>query len=478
MKTMYRTFDAFGHPYENIPFADYSALAAYELKPMERELRLQALTVGIPAAHDFMERFLTEHTVMEAVTYTEMRANNVVRSLLFHAMIQCFYDKSDTYGNLKMALIEMNNAIHSYRKMFRISDDPSVTSPDLRISAYIQCLMQTLRADQMENKALETSVITGCAPIVPYTGTIRKPFAGERMEKPKYPEIDPMDEMDPEDKDLLKWFSTLEQTIERTDIDEEVNSYIAFNALMDMESILEHPTSAASVMYFHDMFREIKSFNEQDFLALVHNVRMSRQDPEMRSCGLHTALLYYGYAYVATNFFNVDKEAADKMIAFFQDVSRFYLADAEKEEFSKVFQNIYNALPASESALLSDMEKIDALERFTKNPENYSLADTEKDPMDLFDLTPLMNYIYTARRFRTNSYTRTAFMDLPSIGGYTFYRGWLIIVPQTPEGQELNYLYIPVIDDLNGSQVAIIKYWRNSHIDILTENQYQKEIMG
>ena len=42
----------------------------------------------------------------------------------------------------------------------------------------------------------------------------------------------------------------------------------------------------------------------------------------------------------------------------------------------------------------------------------------------------------------------------------------------------MNYLYIPVVDDLNGSQVSVIKYWRNGTIEVISESQFNDEIRG
>ena len=65
---------------------------------------------------------------------------------------------------------------------------------------------------------------------------------------------------------------------------------------------------------------------------------------------------------------------------------------------------------------------------------------------------------------------------MKNVATYFIYNGFFFIVPQTSKGENVDYLYVPVIDDLNGSQAAIIKYWRNGAIDILTENEYDQEI--
>jgi hypothetical protein len=61
------------------------------------------------------------------------------------------------------------------------------------------------------------------------------------------------------------------------------------------------------------------------------------------------------------------------------------------------------------------------------------------------------------------------------VGAFSFYDEYMVIEPQSLNGEKLDYVYVPVIDDLNGSKVVIIKYWRNKRIDILTAAQYEDE---
>lgn len=463
--------NALGEELREIKPVDYFPIANYEVAPSVREHRFNVLTYGIPAAYDFIQRYLDEHNLQEAVIYCMKRPVFLTKRILFAALIQVCIDTYRTYGSLKTALLVILKAIRLYRNRFPKSSTLFKTSEtDESICWYINQLLSRLKDLQMKEKALETSVITGCSPIVPYAGVLKKPFVGEivKEESEKDPQTFNLlkEQIDEEtENDYETMLQSMEAWYEGSDID--IKELILSKMLISCVDIVE----LGCIMEYRNFYREpILPLNRLGTLSIAVNGAYQM----MNHNGLNIARRYYALAFIFDNLMKCqDSEERRRLLEFANAV--FAPLD---QDFSTMFSRLEHMLPASEGALLSEIEHYDAMDKFMKNPETYLAGNTDRDPLELFDLTPLMNYIFTNRRFRTNQYTRSAFMDIPSIGGYTFYKGFLIVEPETPQGHDMNYLYIPVIDDLNGSQVAVIKYWRNGNIDILTESQFNAEIQG
>ena len=466
-------FNVLGDPIQNALPMDYAPIINYELNTENDSFRFDMMTLGIPASYDFMKRYLEEHNIQEAVIYCMKRTTFLTKYILFFALIQNALDTYRTYGSLKTALNVINRSILIYRQKYPKSADTfgNLNKTELVICDYIRHMISKIRDIQREEKALETSVITGCSPIVPYSAVLKKPFIGEVVRD--HPEVDPSK------FDLLKEQEDEEIENEYEEFIHSMESWLDTPSdevrkalLNNMMATLCNAVNMGCIMEYHVFFREpILDLNRLGTLSIAVNAAYNSGDHS----GLNVARRYYSLAFLCRNWCEArDSDEQQRMVDFANAVFNPLTTD-----FSTMFNRVQNILSnASESALLSELDKLDAMDRFMKNPENYTATNTSTDPLELFDLTPLMNYIFTNRRFRTNQYTRSAFMDIPSIGGYTFYKGFLIVEPETPEGHEMNYLYIPVVDDLNGSQVSVIKYWRNGTIEVISESQFNDEIRG
>lgn len=351
-------------------------------------------------------------------------------SILFN--IFQMYD-CDDYRGLKRCIVAFNASLLRFKSRIPSDDFQNL------IIVYSRELSEIV--PQCGN---ETNVITGCCPIVPYIGVVKKPFIGER---------------ELTDEELRRMLSPVtESTITvvnpdatRTEVIKHMIELIYHDRLFMMflmrnAGIFQETTDAAHLM---DMTRGV----------LVDTVD-----------GM-TKKLYAYYLYAAIYKYAEQYGAMESSIrGIYADIDAFLSKD-----FKSYLAGIESALPATEELLLYELENGSSAAEFMKKPdENDKSGDI--DPLKLFNFDDLMNYIYVNRRFRANHYTNSAFMNMSVIGGYIFYKGFLIIRPKTSDDQELNYLYIPVIDDLNGSQVRIIKFYRDSRIEILTEPEYAKDI--
>lgn len=288
-----------------------------------------------------------------------------------------------------------------------------------------------VRINVDRDAAVETSVITGCSLIVPYVGTLKKPFIGEREE-----EID-----------------ETEEAMEGLELTRHV-------ALKRMEELWMKSRIIDTLLTHHELFDDFENSSEamSQIVGLCAAANNTPFDP---------LITYAAWAHIYKDFSKMNITDG-KVLECIQNYN--------STSFSTLMDRFYQNTPAEEAALLSDLETYDTLSKYMKNPEDYLNTDTSSDPLGLFDLVPLMNYIFTNRRFRSNDYVRSRFMTMKRVANFVIYKGFFIIVPQTDKGNNVDYLYVPVIDDLNGSQVAVLKYWRNSEIEVLTESQYNREV--
>ena len=291
---------------------------------------------------------------------------------------------------------------------------------------------------------IETNVITGCCPIVPYVGTIKKPFIGERELTNE--ELQKM--LEPVVEGLITVASPDQTKVE---------------VLKHMVNMIYH-----NRLFVTFLMRNGGVFNIQTDVAhlmdMIHGVCIGMVDPM-------TKMLYAYYLYSAIYQYAEQYGAMESTFRSIRADMDFMINHA----FEQWMKDAEDALPASEELLMYELENGTSATEFMKKPDENDKSH-DIDPLKLFNFDDLMNYIYVNRRFRANHYTNSAFMNMSVIGGYIFYKGFLIIRPKTSDDQELNYLYIPVIDDLNGSQVRIIKFYRDSKIEILTETEYANDI--
>lgn len=303
---------------------------------------------------------------------------------------------------------------------------------------FLKYLQELMMAAFEKEGAIETSVITGCSIIAPYVGTLRKPFQNLTNVE------------DPEDDTPVTESHTL------------ASLAVKRQAKIQMHRIIEDNASLHLLMERSELFDEIDP--PEELSRVVSTVNAMHHSP------IAVAAIYYGWAFLYQNAALLDLENIANALATIQNP-----ADASFERLMEAWDNL---LPASETKLMTDMEALDTFDKYMKDPDKYldQYKAMDKDPTALFDLDTLMNFIYTNRRFRSDAYTRSRFMTAERIADYVFYKSFVIIVPKSADGNDSPFLYVPVIDDLNGSRPAIIKFWRDGKIDILSESAYNEEV--
>lgn len=399
------------------------SILAYQQDPDNPDIVFGLMTKGLKEAYELCED--------ESFNHLKER-NDFLRHLYTHCIIVHYIKRSSSYSVLWPKLVNLMRELY---KTKNITDKIN--------GEYIASILQRMHDEMLSKKAMETSVITGCAIIAPYAGTLRKPF---KVYKDSMEEADVIiSDTQPDDPNGTK------------------AAILQKSALSLMTALLWDMYGIDHIILHVDDIPRISS-NPNDFFLLL-----TSYEEEAKNDHVYANYATCVYLYQCAHQLNFDM--CDKLLE-----KMWHIMDKPIRDTIDTFMEALE--PVSESDLIDDIDRYDTVARFMKNPEMAKIASNKKDPLDKFDLTPLMNYIYMSRRFRANNYTNTSFANLSYIGGYAFYNEYLIIEPSTAEGVDLNYLYIPVIDDADGSQVVVLKYWRNGQIEKLTEAEYEREIKG
>lgn len=397
------------------------SILTYQQDPENPDIVFGLMTKGLKEAYELCSD--------ESFSHLKER-NDFLRHIYTHCIIVHYVKRSTSYSILRPKLAAL------IRELYQTKNEIDKINGE-----YIASMLTRMHDELMSKKAMETSVITGCAIIAPYTGTLRKPFKvyKDSMEKADIVIADTQ----PDDPNNTKAMM------------------LQKSALSLMTALLWDFHAIDHILLHVDDIDNISSNPNDFFLLLTSYERMAKED--------HVYANYATCVYLYQCAHQLNFDMCDKLLE-----KMWHIMDKPIRDTIDTFMEALE--PVSESDLIDDIDRYDTVARFMKNPEMAKIASNKKDPLDKFDLTPLMNYIYMSRRFRANNYTNTSFANLSYIGGYAFYNEYLIIEPSTAEGVDLNYLYIPVIDDADGSQVVVLKYWRNGQIEKLTEAEYEREI--
>lgn len=416
---------------------NFSVVDEYIANPTDNYITYQMLTQGITAIREFTKTSNLEGMVLPMLK--DMKGNAIVRQLLAHGVLIRLVEDAQTYKDMKASLL-------TYRQNFL--GDPSDTWA-VEFAAHIEYLFQTIRGQQKDAKALEESVVCACRPIVPYVGVLKKPFVDERVET------------DEDDEEDLEWAS-----IESwRGIDIIHMRYVALCTMSDM--VMNHRIVDDLLVNYQMISAE--QFATSDMSTMVHLAIGVDSNPKLKNHRSVIVYMLWGFTYQYLGTHAQGGKPCNRLFTMVNDLT--------KSTFDEIYKSALDDTPANEASLMQELDNYDMMDKFMKAPmEEEPVEQNPATHLESFDLSPLMNFIYTNRRFRSNKYSNMAFMNMPNIGGYVYYKEFLIIEPKSDSGAALDYLYCPVIDDLNGSKAAVIKYWRDGRIDLLSQAQYIAEV--
>lgn len=418
-------------------------LVNYLADPQNRDAEVEFMTNGLSEVKEMVQKISYDK-------FIELLNRFAHNEAIVHALLHAFMLKSlsqiHTVQGCRTFLRRFNKEMLQYAAANNLMNhNPSFSN----FSRYIGTILQYIIDRGLDPKgAVETSVITGCSIIAPYVGVLRKPFVGER-------------EVDPDDPDAdVTYIPTEESAIDAMGI--QTQAYDAIRRMFLNSAMIDTILTNAKWL-------TTNALQDETIGSLIAFMQ------EMDRISASVVGTYACWVYLYRNGNEMLKKPDSKKVL---DGIRV-LADAN-QSMQASFEDIYQAfmydMPANESTLEDELMRYETISKYMKYPESYESGDNTTDPLSLFNFVPLMNYIFTHRRFRTNDYVRTRYMKMRRVAGYVFYKNFLIIIPQKADGRNVDFVYVPVIDDLDGSTVKIIKYWRNATIMVLTESEYEHEI--
>lgn len=386
------------------------------------------MTRGLTASLEYARQLPSASALADIYA---LRDAPMLEYLMLNAMIYVYGHERRMATNVFMhTLANMKTQLHFFLKNgAKTGDYKAVAAGELNeyeklVIDRISLMLDKYRQSLTEKGATE-SVITACAPIVPVVGAIRKPFAAE---------------------------IEAEKAVSFTQ-DTAAVKHMAFDQLMKAFHI---PDFIAQLLAHSTMFEHIDGVDQ-----LIHIIRLNQET----TGPLANIVAYYSWAWIYTNAAQLQNSDVTTLIETIQHID------------TVPFENAINAfeknLPASEAELVQHLEDIDRTNRFLKVPDAVKANISTFHAFDDYDINGLLNYIYTSRRYRANNYTNSAFVRSVDVSGYLFYKEYLLVQPKTEEPDVGNeYIYCPVMDDLQGSKPVIIRYWKNGNIDVLTERQF------
>lgn len=351
---------------------------------------------------------------MEADDYTMVR---------LHSIVRCILADGRTYEEVKKDLLYVMNRI----TMRYINTNKQLSVAEKRFKDFLNRKIEALREKQKSENALETSVITGCAIIAPYVGKLVKPSP-----------------------------TIINQNMSAVNLKGRAGE--------ELNEMFHNPDILDKVIPYSSILTDIGGPER------VHDVISMLAESRRINAEMNIAVIYFAWAYIYKNALFLPLK---DMNLYLENVEA--IADIS---MSALMESYMELLPADEASLLSHLEDYDKLSKFMSSPveTKQAMADAVNAAKPPFDLQPLMNYIFMARRYYANDYTNKAFMSSKSVAGYATYKDYLIIYPRKSDDLlELDYIYVPVVDMLADRHVVIIKYHRSGEIEVLSEAEYQKE---
>ena len=208
-------------------------------------------------------------------------------------------------------------------------------------------------------------------------------------------------------------------------------------------------------------------------------IKMLDDPARVRTLADLVELQYIGCRYLYEMADALGLEKATALAKYIAGVSR---GDTTADAFVAAESWLDTMDESALESLLDDIDDDRVNPRFFKDRDGGD--ETEElenrfDRIDNFNITTLMNYIYTSRRYYADYYTNTAFMKMRNVGGYAFYREFIVIEPQDIEtGKKLDFVYCPVRDQLNDRKVVIVTIDRDGKVFPVPEKEFNDFLAG
>lgn len=309
---------------------------------------------------------------------------------------------------------------------------------------YLRSLQEDAYKRSMSTKATRSSresFITASAPIIPYVGTITAPWTG--LLEPHEPEEN--DEKEREAVMEAHYFKS--NTIDA-----------CMESMHAIDKLFADPRNLALIW---ESISEIRSFLMREDGLTIYFARNLHHHycVEITTLVIHLCICEHG----PTGF--------ESLASFMNQTKNLFDVDVKTA--------MEQLAPAVENLELTPEEITESTDSVLAGAAAISKIAPPKVGSDHkpLDLTYLMNYMYMRPgRWIPDAYTNTTFVKSANIASISYLDDYIVIEPKI--GDEVApFVYVPVVDCLQGRKVVVLKYWKDKYqIDILSHGAYLEEI--
>ena len=337
--------------------------------------------------------------------------------------------------------------------------------------------MSTHYSQMYETKPTEAgveSIVTDCSPIAPYVGTLKTPFPDiiKAMDDPEGDEIDQKTEK-------------LEGATEGV-ITPFTDGQVKMKALHQFILIFNDPERFESILNFRQEIEEMYLSYGKYFVREMYHV----YPIGVTEFILYSNLVAHPDMFPKTMKFMI----VDSEFQFNFSEKAYMRSEAEHGRGLVTALEAYNEMldenvHVTEEELTADTNRVLAQakhlleqsvvkEKELKQDQDilHDRTIVPGDQLHTFNLNHLMNFIYTQRRYISDRYTVMAFLDHINVKAISYVKDFILIEPDLG-AKPSEYIYVPVVDTLNGRKVCVIRYHRESNaIDVLSVQQYEDSV--
>lgn len=321
------------------------------------------------------------------------------------------------------------------------------------IKSACENILKNIRTYQYENKLLESALVN-FSPIVPYSGTIKQPNMTESS------------------------------TITNTSNNENIEPII--NILNKPDQEIKEFIKNTLINNIFDIFSGSANFIKNDNYDYQYNIK-SKDNNSMLPSDIISLLLsnnrynisviYFILSYIYYSFKREEYPNVINRLSLLKDTIKNILTFDNKTSMKTALEGVMSFnLPSIDDSLLDiDVSENMEYENDRKLSKLMDMADLEYKNLESknYKLDKLLGFFYNSRRYKTNSYTNSLFLNNnESVAGYSYIETneEPILVCEVDD----KYLIIPVMDLADNYKMKLISMDKDGNIEINTNFDTKK----
>lgn len=426
------------------PYQAY--VEAFRVSDNEPQAMLDLYTDGIRALlKEMREQVYGTDNINGDTSVIETHANAAVMPIDYHLrLMACIYHMERKYVSEPVRITKLYGVFARIMSNIKAKYPPTSWRSKPENNLPLNYVTDKLRSI---SKQCTESMVTDLSPIVPYAGQIR-PMMIQIMKS----ELD--ESMDP-----VRRYLGLESITPEKFTPQMLACQTMTSALMDFDKIFEIFDHINMIASYKD------NANGSDYFVT----------DAYRHCPLSVAQYIACIVSIQSGYDNNGYQTFMRLMEVMENGKDIQPRIAAVEALLDATAE--TATAEGEDAIPSAREISQRAEKFYSGAVKTSSM--EKDgPRDMsIDLTAIRNFLHISRRFSTDEYCNQSFMKSKKVRSITYIEDFMIIEPEAMDGGQSNFVYIPLIDNMNWKKIIVAKYWRSTgDIDLLTMEQYENEI--